>query len=195
MANTNAPFGLRQYTGGGSAPTYEQVVGTIKSDNAHAIYFGDPLQQLSTGYLDYYNSNSIASGCAGIFMGCKYTSIAMKRRVWMPYWPASGDASGDIEAYVCNDPNARFLVQSDSTGIGFLDIGANVGIALGTGNTSTGVSGAYLDVSTLNTTNTLPFRVVQLMQEPPGANGTATGAYNLVIVAFNSVVTKQLTGV
>ena len=25
MANTNAPFGFRQYSGNGSAPTYEQV--------------------------------------------------------------------------------------------------------------------------------------------------------------------------
>jgi hypothetical protein len=31
--------------------------------------------------------------------------------------------------------------------------------------------------------------------DPPGSAGTASGAYNWVIVAFNNVATKSLTGI
>ena len=41
MANTAAPFGFRQYSGTGSAPTYEQVAVRV-AYNASAIYYGDP---------------------------------------------------------------------------------------------------------------------------------------------------------
>ena len=192
MANTNAPFGFRQYSGNGSAPTYEQVVMAVASNNTTAIYFGDPVVPLNTGYIAQASSNSVQ--VAGIFVGCKYLSVAQKRTVWSNYWPGS-DANGDIEAYVVNDPNAKFVAQSDATGIAFADINANIGFAIGTGNSATGISGAYLDTSTLNTTNTLPFRVVSLVKNPPGSQGTDAGAYNWAVVAFNNVSTKQLTGI
>jgi len=192
MANTNAPFGFRQYSGTGSAPTYEQVVYYIASNNTTDIFFGDPVVPLNTGYITQATSNSIQ--VAGIFVGCKYLSTSQKRTVWSNYWPGS-DATGDVEAYVVNDPNAKFVVQSDATGIAFADINANIGFAIGSGNTANGISGASLDVTTLGTTNTLPFRVIGLVTQPPGSPGTEAGAYNLAVVAFNNVSTKQLTGI
>ena len=45
MANTNTPFGFRQYQGTGSAPTYEQIAVPI-AYNASAIFFGDPVTPL-----------------------------------------------------------------------------------------------------------------------------------------------------
>ena len=192
MANTNAPFGFRQYQGTGSAPTYEQVVMTIASNDTTAIYFGDPVVPLNTGYIAQASSNSVQ--IAGIFVGCKYLSVSQKRTLWSNYWPGS-DNNGTVEAYVVNDPNAKFLVQTDSTGAAQGDINANVGFAIGTGNSATGISGAYVDMSTANTTATLPFRIVSLVTQPPGAPGTQAGAYNQVVVAFNNVSTKQLLSV
>jgi len=192
MANTNAPFGFRQYSGTGSVPTYEQVVMYIASANTTDIFFGDPVVPLNTGYITQATSNSVQ--IAGIFVGCKYLSTSQKRTVWSNYWPGS-DASADVEAYVVNDPNAKFLAQTDSTGAAFGDINANCGFAIGSGNTSTGISGAYLDISTKGTTDTLPFRIISLVQNPPGSFGTEAGAYNWVVVAFNNVSTKQLTSV
>lgn len=192
MANTNAPFGFRQYSGTGSAPTYEQVVMYIAAANTTDIFFGDPVVPLNTGYITQATSNSVQ--IAGIFVGCKYLSTSQKRTVWSNYWPGA-DATNDIEAYVVNDPNAKFVAQSDSTGIAFADINANIGFSIGSGNTATGISAAILDTSTLNTTNTLPFRVVGLVQNPPGSAGTEAGAYNWAVVAFNNVSTKQLTGI
>ena len=192
MANTNAPFGFRQYQGTGSAPTYEQVVMTIASNDTTPIYFGDPVVPLNTGYIAQASSNSVQ--IAGIFVGCKYLSVSQKRTLWSNYWPGS-DNNGTVEAYVVNDPNAKFLVQTDSTGAAQGDVNANVGFAIGTGNAATGISGAYIDISTANTTATLPFRIVSLVTQPPGAPGTEAGAYNQVVVAFNNVSTKTLTSV
>jgi hypothetical protein len=196
MANTFAPFGFSQNRGNGSAPTYEQRVRKIASGNATAIYAGDPVTTLNTGYIT--QSSPGTTQIAGIFVGCKYLSTALQRTIWSPFWPGSG-ATGDVEAYIVNDPNAQFVAQvggSTSTGIVFADIGANVNFAVGTGSTVTGISGAYVDQTTVNTTATLPFRIVSLIENPPGGPGTdSTSAYNWVLVAFNNVDTKSLTGI
>jgi len=195
MANVNAPFGFSQYRGNGSAPTYEQVVASIDPASAAAIYCNDPVAPTAAGYIVQASSNTVQ--LAGIFMGCKYLSASQKRTVWSRYWPGADNFSNTspIEAYIINDPNSRWLAQSDATGVDQTGINANIGFAIGTGSTVTGTSGAYLDTTTINTTNTLPFRIVGLDVDPPGAPGTAAGAYNRVIVAFNNVSTKQLTGV
>ena len=197
MANTSAPFGFRQISGTGSAPTYEQVVVRI-AYNAAAIFFGDPVLPDSGGFVVVGAPGT--TQIAGIFVGCKYLSVATKRTQWSNYWPGSDVASTNVvEGYIVNDPNAKFLAQvggSSSTGAAVGDINANVQFAIGTGNTSTGISGAYVDISvTPTTTATFPFRLISLVVDPPGAPGTDTGAYNYVIVAFNNVSTKQLTSV
>jgi hypothetical protein len=193
MANTQAYNGFNQYKGNGSAPTYEQVVATIVSSSTTAIYYGDPVEPDATGYIIRGTGSATI---AGVFVGCKYLSVSQKRTVWSNYWPGS-DNSGNVEAYIINDPNAQFVASADSSTSLWVQsaINSNCGYAIGTGNANNGISGAYLDSTTLNTTSTLPFRVVGYVVDPPGANGTDTGAYRKVIVAFNSVATKQLTGI
>jgi hypothetical protein len=195
MANTNAPFGFRQYSGTGSAPTYEQIAVRIVY-NATNIFFGDPVAPDANGYVVQASSNSVQ--VAGIFVGCQYLSVAQKRTVWSNYWPGSDVASGNtVTGYIVNDPNAKWVAQSDATGVATTDINANIGFAIGTGNTASGISGAYLDTSTINTTNTLPFRIISLIDFPPGSQGTNSSgqAYDWAVVAFNNVSTKQLTGI
>lgn len=191
MANTNAPFGFRQAKGNGSAPTYEQVEMLIASNNSTAIFFGDAVIPLNTGYIAQATASTVQ--LAGIFMGCSYLSTSQKRKTWSNYWPGS-DATGDVTAYVCNDVNARFMVQAGGTAVGVAAINANIQLNVGTGNTANGISGMF--VETPNTTDTLPFRVISLVTEPPGANGTdIASAYNYVIVAFNNVSGKNLNGI
>jgi len=194
MANTNAPFGFRQYSGTGSAPTYEQVPVQILY-NATNIFYGDPVEPDATGTVSQGDGTTAAAGIAGIFVGCQYLSVSQKRTVWSNYWPGSDVAStSTVTGYIINDPNAKFIVQSDATGIAQTDVNGTVGYTIGTGNTSTGISGAYLS-GVGPTTATLPFRIVSLVTDPPGSNGTASGAYNYVIVAFNNVTTKNQTGI
>lgn len=197
MANTLAPFGFSQYQGTGSVPTYEQVA-TFCLYNTAAMYFGDPVSRVAGG-----NIAPTAPGTqalAGIFVGCKYLSVAQKRTVWSNFWPGSDVASGNNpECYIVNDPNAKFVAQvagSSSVGLTVAEIGINVQFAFGTPNTMSGLSGAYIDVNvTPAITATFPFRVVSLLTDPPGANGTSSGAYNYAVVAFNNVETKTLTGI
>ena len=197
MANTNTPFGFRQYQGTGSAPTYEQIAVPI-AYNASAIFFGDPVTPLNTGYVAR-SSSSGGTGdtqIAGIFIGCQYLSVAQKRTVWSNYWPGSDVASSStVTGYIVNDPNAKFLVQTDSSGAALTNINNTVGFTIGSGNTSNGISGAYLNMATAGTDNSEPFKIVSLVIDPPGSNGTEAGAYNYAVVAFNNVSTKQLTGV
>jgi hypothetical protein len=194
MANTNAPFGFRQWSGTGSAPTYEQVAVQIVY-NATAIYFGDPVKPDANGYVVVGAPSAVQ--VAGIFVGCKYLSTSQKRVIWSNYWPGTDVAStaGPVEGYIINDPNAKFIAQTDATGATQAAVNINVDFAYGTPNAANGLSGAYIDISTLAVTATLPFRVVSLVTSPPGAPGTEAGAYNHVIVAFNNVSTKTTTGV
>jgi len=200
MANT-APGsynGFQQLSGTGSAPTYEQVVGTA-AYNASAIYFGDPIVfDGATGYVTVATTTGATTGIApiaGIFVGCKYTSVAQKRTVWSNYWPGSDvAATGTVEVYYVNDPNSKWVVWSDATGIAQADVGSCGGFNIGSGNTANGISGAYLNwgTSAPNSDSTGPFRVVGLAPNPPGTNGTEWGAYARVVVAFNNVATKTL---
>ena len=205
MANTNAPFGFRQYSGNGSAPTYEQVP-VIIDYNASAIFFGDPVTQQADGSVAQSASTGATPGVlgiAGIFVGCKYLSVSQKRTVWSNYWPGSDVASTNyVEGYIVNDPNARFLAQTDATGLAWpTDINATIGFVIGTGNTASGISGAYLDSTTLNTATynvNAPFKVVGIYQPFvagfPGAYA-AGQPYDWAIVGFNDVATRNFVGV
>jgi hypothetical protein len=201
VSNTNSPFGFRQYLGTGSSPTYEQVTfGNGGIDyNAAAIYYGDPVTRASTTDGTLIQGVGSAGGStitlAGVFQGCKYLSTAQKRTVWSNYWPGSDVAStaqSTIEAYVINDPNAQFLAQSDATGVTQANAGSNVDYNIGTGTAANGLSGAFV-IHTPATAAAYPFRFINLVLSPPGAPGTASGAYNLGVYAFNNVETKNLT--
>lgn len=211
ISNQNAPFGFRQYAGVGSSPTYEQVSigpGGISGGIAFgsgAIYYGDPVVRSGSGVNTIVQAAGSAGNSsvtmAGIFAGCKYLSTANKKTTWSNYWPGSDVTSanaGATEAYVINDPNAKFLVQSDSTGIAAADLGGNNDFNIGTGTTANGLSGAFLIHGSFTTAG-YPFRLVDLVWAPPGANGVSTvataAAYNYAIVAFNNVETKNLVAV
>lgn len=196
MPNVQAPFGFSPIGRiPGMTPNFAPSVRRIASNNSTAIYKGDPVTSLSTGYIT--RSTAGTTQIAGIFWGCKYYSTSQRRTVWSNYWPGS-DATGDIEAYVIDDPDARFVVQAggSTTPIGFADINANANFALGTGNAATGLSGAFLDQTSINpATTTLPFRIIDIVREPPGQNGTdIAAAYNYVIVGFNAQDGRVQTG-
>jgi len=193
MANTYAPFGLRQYSGTGSAPTYEQVAMAIKSDYTTPVFYGDAVLQDANGYITRAG-DSPTTQLAGVFYGCQYLSVAQKRTVWSNYWPGS-DNNGDVIAYVVNDPNAKFVIQAASgLNVTQAAVGASILTAGGSGgNTANGISGMYAASVSAPSAPTDPFRVVGLVTAPPGANGTDTSANaNYIIVSFLNVSTKTL---
>ena len=161
---------------------------------------------------------------AGIFVGCAYQSVAQKHIVWSRYWPGTSDSNGDITAYVVNDPNAQWAVQTansntTSTAVGFANVGQNIGFNYNTsggslvnGNTSTGNSTYFADQYTLGANfptgyqgqPSMPFRIIGLQNSSAGGGSTAlsgingydpTTAFNNIIVGFNNMMLKQLSGI
>jgi hypothetical protein len=198
MANTQAYFGFTQYQGGaGGAPTFAQSVRRIASSNSTAIYTGDPVMPVvstANGYITQAAPGTTT--LAGIFVGCRYLNTSIGRVVWSNYWPGSG-ASGDVEAYVIDDPASRFIVQTSTTSfpmtgtattMGSGVIGQYAQFSIGTGNTSTGRSGAYL--SSLATTATFPFIIVDY-QIGVQNGGDPTSQYCNVIVGFNNEIFRS----
>lgn len=210
MANTSSPFGFLQigtrsgppnFASAGSGSPYK-----IKSTFTTPIYFGDAVRMWvsgdsgtsSAGYITpWINGDGAGSATkilAGVFLGCEYYSVSQKKTTWNNFWPGS-DASGDVTAYVCDDPAAQFMAQAGATPIDYASIGANVDVAsTPVPNTNQGTSGMIL--ATPTTTATLPFRVLNLVTSPPGVNGRdITTGYNLVVVGFNNQINKALLGV
>jgi hypothetical protein len=195
MANTFAPYGFLQYQGGaGGAPTFAQSTRKIASGNSTAVYTGDPVMPV-TGTANGYITQAAAgtTAVAGIFVGCRYVSSSQKRVVWSAYWPGS-DATSDVDAYVIDDPNARFIVQSSGSNFpitGTLSAqgsgvqGQYAQFTIGTGNTATGRSGSY--ISSIGTTVTYPFIVVDYATSF-GNGGDPTTQYCNLIVGFNNEV-------
>lgn len=199
MANVLAPFGFRHLGNtDGASPTFGLITRQIAYNDTTKIYLGDPVKSLSTGFVAQWTAATAVSQLAGIFNGCSYLSVAAGRYVWSPYWPGADVASTSVvTAYLvpCNlSVPGQFLVQvSGATPIAFLDIGANVDVALGTGSTLTGISGATADFATLGATATLPFRVMSLYQGV--GNGSDSASVNNWIVVAANVSGAGSTGI
>lgn len=199
MANTNAPNGFqvfRRFDGGSPTEGYETR--KIISTYGTAIGFGDPVVSVAGGYVERAAAGS--TQIAGIFFGCKYLNSSVGRVVWANNWPGTTQGS-DAQAYIVTDPQMLFVAQALNTAITFADIGANINFAIGSGaNSVTGFSTATADQSTINTTDTLPFRIVGLLSQYETTSGAINGtddasAYNRVIVAPNFWDRRSLVGI
>jgi len=204
MANVLAPFGFAQWGTASGPPNFAQQSNPpyrISASYATAIFFGDAVRMNAslTGYVEQWangDGTTASRILVGIFCGCEYYSASQQKTIESKYWPATTDAVGDVTAYVVDDPQSVWKVQAGvASPITQTSIGQTADIvAAPSGNTTTGISG--MSLSTPTTTNTLPFKVVGIINSPPGPNGTdITTAYNYVLVAFNNQQYKSLTGV
>lgn len=216
MANVFAPFGFKQQTSATGAPSnFQMIYKQIAYDNNTPIYTGDPVKLLNTGYIAQWTAATAVSQLAGIFAGCEFLSTLTGKIESSPKWPGSGVVASTAQSSIvakiipCNLAiPSTFLVQAanasitDVTGVTFEDVGENIDVALGTGNATTGISGAYIDLNTLGTTATLPFRIVGLYGGLPGAGGAmgiqpgTSGPYGgSALAAFNyALVTANVSG-
>jgi hypothetical protein len=197
MANQDSPFGFRWLglNGGSASATDSLITRAIASANNEAIGWGDPVMDLTTGYIQQWNSGQDAHRLVGIFNGCEYFSTSQQRKVWSKYWPGS-DATGDVQASIVPiqlSVPPKFVVQVATTPLTIADIGSNHDVTIGTVNTVTGMSGASL-TSAGAATATLPFTVVDLWSNYGASSSIGTdntANFNWVIVAANAY---QITG-
>jgi hypothetical protein len=151
----------------------------IASGYNTTIFFGDVVKIVTGGTVER-DTFDAAMTPVGVFMGCKYTDPNLGYELYSQSFPAN-TAADDIVAYVADATDLLFkaAVVSSGTTIGDLaltDIGANVAGVDNTGDsTSSNSRGAISDTSA--TTNTLPFRIVGLVEETKNSSGGYTEAY------------------
>lgn len=185
MANSSAPFGLkavRHMTGG----EIQSNAYTIASGYNTNIFTGDPVLQTTDGsiIIAVGTAGSASQNIVGVFAGCKYTAADGSQK-YSKYWPASTVAT-NIEAYVIDDPNVIFLIQTDATGATDADRGQLVDVRIGSGNTLTGKSTTYLDTTTGGATTGKALRILRLVND----SVNASGAYTTVEVLFEAQAIK-----
>lgn len=189
MTNVNAAFGFMPYGyEPGRTPNFGLRHRKIAYNNTNKLFRGDPVVSLGTGYIDIATAGT--TQIAGIFWGVKYYSVSNKITLESQWWNGGSDVltNADVSAVIIDDPDMRFVAQSNGTAIAFADNDANINFASGTGNQLTGQSAYTLDQSTISTVSTRPFRILGLLSAaaPPGTNGTDdTSNYNQAIVRFN----------
>ena len=152
MANTDAPFGFRPSGKVGGNPDNGALSEyAIKSDYATAMFQGD-LVKFASGHI-----NISAAGDAGlmVFNGLKYDDSSTNKPTFKNFF--DGTALGvQGEVFVYDDPYQVYEAQGDSA---TAPTQAMVGLYMDSvkthaGNSTTGISGDELDVSTNSTTLT-----------------------------------------
>ena len=176
----DAPYGLvpvKLLSGTPFAGVTRQY--SIASGYATSIFNGDAVKLVTGGTVER-DTFDAAMTPIGVFLGCTFTDPNTSQLTFKQYYPASTAAS-DIVAYVVDATDVLFkaAVVSSGTTIGDLaitDIGANVAGVDNTGSTVTGNSKCAIS-DTSATTNTLPFRIVELVEETKNSSGGYTEAY------------------
>ena len=191
MANTNAKFGLRPI---GKLGSNSNSTGTTEYDiltgTTGSIFTGDPVKMVSTGGIAVAAAGDLL---LGVFQGCQYTDSAGEVQ-YAPYWPTL-TASSDAVAFVVDDPDATFEVQSAATGsVTVTNLGLNADIVYTAGSTTTGRSN--VDLSGTMATGTAQCRIIGFSNDPE-SNALGTGSLSThvnMIVKINEHFYTQTAG-
>ena len=192
MSNQNAPFGLKPSSKLGSNYNNEGVTEyKIASGASGNIFSGDLVKMANTGTILVAAAGDQA---LGVFRGCQYTDSSGDV-IFSPYWP-DGTVTSDAVAFVVDDPNALFEVQSAATGsVVQTVVGNNADTVYSTGSTITGISDVKISGTTAATSAQL--RIVGISTDPENSTlGTGSASANVnLIVKINEHFYAQTTGV
>lgn len=191
MANTNGAFGLRPYGVLGSATNSTGVTEyRIASTNTNKIYKGMAVIPTADGVID--DLQAAAGGTVsilGVFNGCEYVSSTTGETVFSNYWPGSGaDSNFPVKAFVYDNPNQLFTIATSNVTTSFdteaevrATVFANAQFASGnSGDDTTGISSATLDIATAATTAAFPLRIVGILDDPENSDFSVAGVPMIV---------------
>lgn len=192
MANKDAAFGMKPVRMIGGAPyTGGQSRYRIAANYGTSIFQGDMVAQVTGGTVEIHADGGTVP-VVGVFNGCMYTDPTSGEQVFSNYYPASTNAS-DLIAFIIDDENVVYEIQADDT-FPVTDLFGNFDIVYtSAGSTSTGISGAELDVTTGATTTNLPIKAIDISEDP---NNSDTGAANtnVLVVIQNSIFGVKSAG-
>ena len=164
MANLDAPMGAtnaRHITSGTPA---RQNVYAIASAYDTNIFTGDFVKLVAGGGIE---AAAAGDRLLGVFNGVYYTD-SQGNQVYSRYWPADTVAT-NIEAYVIDDPDAEFVIQSAGSTVA-ADVGNLGDHVAGTGSTLTGQSAHEINGTT--GTGTAGLRILGKVDSPDNEWGT-----------------------
>lgn len=189
MSTTATPYGLKPYTLDGGSPLGLLQEITLTTNTATAFYEGD-LVNMGAGVLTPIGTTPTTTRNGntpwGVFVGVNYYN-SQGQYINANTFPANGytanSAYGPITMLVVTNPDLQFKIQA-SAAVAVTDIGKNAAVANFGGN-AFGVSTVHLLASSINTTNTLGFKIVAIA---PGPGNVAGDTYTDVIVIYNQNV-------
>ena len=186
MASSAYPFGMvptENLAAGYNTQGFETL--NIADGYGTAIYFGDVVKKVTGGTIEK-DAGTTSLTPIGVFVGCRYIN-SIGYAVDSQYWP--GITTGyTVYAKVVTDPNGVFAIQASTS---LTDGGSNTGsevnglnaaIVQTAGSAVFGKSKNALNGSSCSTTNTLPLRIVGLVEQP---NNEWTDTYANVLVKWN----------
>lgn len=167
------------------------------ASSAASIGYGDPVQLTSSGTISVSTSTTTppTAGFAGVFLGCSFVSSVTGQPTYSQAWISGTSVKSGtyITAYVADDPDTLFkavgvsasLNVSTTNGFTYEDIGANVALVNESLDTTTNDSQRGLLLSSVNTTRSLPMRIVDVVEDTAFVV-SGTTYYPEVIVKFNA---------
>jgi hypothetical protein len=191
----SAPYGFKPINRLDGMP-YAGATRQIKIASGYAanVFNGDLVAVVTGGTVEKFAGTTSGSP-VGVFVGCSYTNPTTKQKQFAQYWP-TGTVAADAVAYVVDDPSAVFKVAvTNSSSVmstaARAAIGANMSVIQGTGDANTGNSAVSVLAGSEDTTNTLPIRVIDVVEE----TATAADAFPELIVKINIHQYNNTTGV
>ena len=192
MANKDAAFGMRPVKMIGGAPyTGGQSRYRIAANYDTAIFQGDMVAQVTGGGIEVHADGGTVP-IVGVFNGCQYTDPTTGEQKFSNFYPASTNAS-DIIAFVIDDPMVVFEIQCNAA-FPVADLFGNFDIVYtSAGSTTTGISGAELNVSDAATTATLSLKCIDISEDTENSD-VSSDATNVLVVIQNHIFGQKSAG-
>lgn len=179
--NVNAPFGFRpvKHLDGSPFNSAGQLCYVPSSDGT-ALFVGDVVK-LATGVETTYGVPTVTAAGAtdvpyGVVVGADPVLGVSTPNLYISYRPASTAQY----VYVVNMTDAIFAVQLSGASAA-ADIGKNASLTAATGgSTVSGLSGMKLDSTTIATTNTLQFHILDVYNSSGNVLGNNYCIYEVV---------------
>ncbi len=199
MANVNVSFGLKPINGFGSSPATQGTNQYFIASNASAIFQGSPVKaEVTGGTIQVASATGDGDQLVGVFAGCEYVDASTGKLKFSNTWPGSGSANTnfDIKGFVYDDPAQRFIIASDGTNTDRATAKADIfkGAELengASGNTTTGISTAQIDISTAEDADTSnPLMILGIYEDPTNADHTAAGVSYIVKINNHALLSS-----
>ena len=200
MANANVAFGFKPVGMHGSSPATQGTSQYFIASDASAIFQGSPVKaELTGGTIQIGSASGNGDQLVGIFAGCEYVDATTGKLKFSNTWPGSGSANTnfDIKGFVYDNPSQRFIIASDGTNTNRAtakaDIFKTADIASGaSGNTTTGISSAVLDISTAEDTDTSNVvMILGIHEDVTNADHSAAGVSYIVKINNHALLSSD----